>query len=623
MVVILNKTQYDNMIKEHLEDITTYRTLENVTVNPDKQAANKIAKLAKKYSSSLTKKEIKFIAVTDFKTSYIYCLPKIHKDQNLQQRLKENTQEYMEVTPETIFKGRPIVGGTPKVTGNLAILIDILLKPYIQFVKSFLRDDFDFLSKIPQNIDCNEQFVKLDVVALYPSINHEFGLEGVAYFLNNYVTKHEYNRFPKSFILEALEIILKNCFFIYNNTYYHQTSGTSMGSIVAPVYATLAMGFLEIKMYTIIRNTFTADYCSYIENNFKRFLDDCFIIWDQRQDLKRFIEILDSIVPTIKFTVESDPNKMDFLDIILYRDENNQIITDIFYKQTNSHRYVDFFSNHPAHVKRNIPLTLAQRICSLVKDQNRRNLRLEELRNYLVNCTYPEGLINRGIEEAIKRSELGTTQINTGETKDILPLVVTHCPEITINMQLIKNDIKFNTDSELKELFKNTKIIVARRQPKNLRRLLCNNSKVEKKEVGVKPCLQSRCKLCSDKYVEKCENITNNKNEVIFKIESIFTCNSENVIYALQCNGCKNLYVGQTVNLRNRLNLHKSHVAKSSNTITLPCSKHFASCNVNPRGKLIEPYFKAIPFWHCTDRIKRLQYEENFIQQFNSTLNSL
>ena len=51
-----------------------------------------------------------------------------------------------------------------------------------------------------------------------------------------------------------------------------------MGTIFAPTYATLLMGFHEIELYIIIRNKFTLPVSNYFDQNWKRVLDDCFIL---------------------------------------------------------------------------------------------------------------------------------------------------------------------------------------------------------------------------------------------------------------------------------------------------------------------------------------------------------
>ena len=37
----------------------------------------------------------------------------------------------------------------------------------------------------------------------------------------------------------------------FNNEYYNQIKGTAMGTIFASTYATLLMGYFEIKLYSI------------------------------------------------------------------------------------------------------------------------------------------------------------------------------------------------------------------------------------------------------------------------------------------------------------------------------------------------------------------------------------
>ena len=49
-------------------------------------------------------------------------------------------------------------------------------------------------------------------------------------------------------LLRALKFILENNSFHFNGNYYRQVKGTAMGTKVAPVYATLTLGYLEQKL---------------------------------------------------------------------------------------------------------------------------------------------------------------------------------------------------------------------------------------------------------------------------------------------------------------------------------------------------------------------------------------
>ena len=50
-----------------------------------------------------------------------------------------------------------------------------------------------------------------------------------------------------------------------------------------------------------------------------------------------------------------------FLSLKVITTENGDILTDIYYKATNTHDYLSYDSHHPQHVKDNIPYVLAKK----------------------------------------------------------------------------------------------------------------------------------------------------------------------------------------------------------------------------------------------------------------------
>ena len=150
-----------------------------------------------------------------------------------------------------------------------------------------------------------------------------------------------------------------------------------MGTKFAPKYATLVMGYLEQKLYQKVEDEFSQRFANYIENSWKRFLDDCFIIWNYSEDmLNKFPDILNHLHSSIKCTREISRTNLSFLDILVINN-NGTITTDIFNKSTDTHQYLDFRSCHPTHTKRNIPYCLARKICAVVTDSETRDQRLE------------------------------------------------------------------------------------------------------------------------------------------------------------------------------------------------------------------------------------------------------
>ena len=97
--------------------------------------------------------------------------------------------------------------------------------------------------------------------------------------------------------------------------------------------------------------------------------------WKKGENFGLFVEILDTLHPSIKFTKEEGDSSIALLDMVI-KAEDDTIETDIFYKETNTHRYLHFQSAHPHKIKRNIPFTLTQRIIRVVSYENRQKQRL-------------------------------------------------------------------------------------------------------------------------------------------------------------------------------------------------------------------------------------------------------
>ena len=388
-----------------------------------------------------------------------------------------------------------------------------------------------------------------------------------------------------------------------------------MGTKVAPTYATLVMGFLEEKMYSQLPEILDENSVQYISRNWKRYLDDCFIFWTQgKEKLHTFHNLLNNLHESIKFTMEYNENELPFLDVLIIK-KGDEITTDIFCKETDTHQYLDFKSCHPAHTKRNIPFNLARRICSIVSDTGTRSKRMDELRCYLRRQHYPDNLINAGIKKAldIPRSELRKTQQKPDDLNRKIPLVVTHNPR---NHNILKTAKRFfpilEQSENLRTLFNTSDIINSRRQAPNLKRILTTAKFISQKETKrISKCGDPRCGTCE--YIEEGENIILKTGRKIIPNANM-NCKSENLIYCAICPTCKEFYIGQTGRLIARVRVHKQQIRDASVRNT-PCCQHFAECG---KGK-----FKIFPFYKMwnEDEIPRLSKEDFFIKLLNPKLN--
>ena len=269
--------------------------------------------------------------------------------------------------------------------------------PLVPYLKSYIKDDWDFRKKkLPSHFNYNCSLYSCDIVSLYSNITHDLGLTALEYWIGK-CRNNTPKRYSKQFILESAAFILINNNFKFNDTMFAQLIGTAMGTTFAP-YACLAIGFLEeTKLYPSLQTNLTSDLAVIITNGFLRFMDDGFIPWPNNADIDIFKTLLNDIDTRIEFTLETDDGKaaqkINFLVITIMVDEDCKVETDIFYKQTNTHDYLNYKSHHSKHIKDNIPYNLAKRIIIFCSKSETEKLGLNELRNWLLDCNFPKAII--------------------------------------------------------------------------------------------------------------------------------------------------------------------------------------------------------------------------------------
>ena len=93
-----------------------------------------------------------------------------------------------------------------------------------------------------------------------------------------------------------------------------------MGTVFAPTYANLSMGYHEIKLYDLIAMNYNLDIRQYFVENWEKFLDDCEILL--KTDLIKLgdlLAILNSVNNDIQFSMELNDSKLPFLDILIIK----------------------------------------------------------------------------------------------------------------------------------------------------------------------------------------------------------------------------------------------------------------------------------------------------------------
>ena len=205
--------------------------------------------------------------------------------------------------------GRPIVSGNGEPTGKISQLVDHFIGQIVPLSQSHIRDSTHLINLHkgfavqPDMLLCI-----LDITSLYNNIPHN---EGIQSFKEKLAIYKPPDSLPHiSYIIDLLELVLTNNHFEFNGKHYHQMSGNAMGTKLAPSYANLFMTKFEEKyVYTYPQQP----------KLWKRFIHDIFMIWPHgMHSLLAFINHLNIVHPTIKFTSDISCTEISFLDLTIY-----------------------------------------------------------------------------------------------------------------------------------------------------------------------------------------------------------------------------------------------------------------------------------------------------------------
>ena len=107
---------------------------------------------------------------------------------------------------------------------------------------------------------------------------------------------------------------------------------------------------------------------------------------------------------------------------------------NIYFKATDSKRYVPFNSEHPKPCLKNIPFCLAKRIYTIVENAKIRTAKLRKLETVFRNQKYPSRAIDAGID--VLETEKNVSKIS------LFPFVSTFSPDSNSIFPMMTNTIK-------------------------------------------------------------------------------------------------------------------------------------------------------------------------------------
>ena len=209
------------------------------------------------------------------------------------------------------------------------------------------------------------------------------------------------------------------------------------------------------------------------------------------------------------------------------------IITDIYFKSTDSKQCLNFNSCHPKTTKTIISFSLARRICTIISDSNILKIRLQELATTLRSRHYPDQVIKTGSLKAIKipRNTLLNTHKEVGI--NITPFISTYNPKNREVFGILKANMNiFKQDNTMNRIMKHTKFIKGKRQLPNLSRILM---KSELNENNTPPCVSK----CNEPRCGLWKSII--RGSCLKSKEKNFSCKRKFEVHCKKCSLCNNM----------------------------------------------------------------------------------
>ena len=178
-------------------------------------------------------------------------------------------------------------------------------------------------------------------------------------------------------------------------------------------------------------------------------------------------------------------------------------------------------------------------------------------------------------------------------------------------------------NERIKNIFGETKVTLALKQPPNILRLLTSASFTSKNEKNVLPnglykCNDVRCLLCKF-YIQEC-NFFRTSNNVEWEIREHITCNSKCTLYFLKCRICNlaTTYTGKTNTFRLRMNNHISDSRTGNSTDRFDI--HVYNCRQKYNYPK-EPFFQIYAFMTVPNERMLIPYEKYLHSKGFDTMN--
>lgn len=406
--LIKTSTYIKLAIKDHLHCRATYRQLSapEATSHGDR-IRDQLTSWLKKWKPHLLPNERRFIknALNNPETdpiSTFYLLMKVHKQP---------------------LATRPIVSCSGTLLHALGIWVGSKLQRVAQRQHSYFKSSA-ILKNIVVDLSLSHPqkttLFTADAVSMYTNIDTTKAITSIAMYLHR--QEQPFHSVPNNAIIEALRLIMNNNIFRFGDTFWHQRTGTAMGTPPAPTYATIYFAIHEEELLEEFKDNLIP---------YKRFIDDIFGIWivtdytTDQQTWLRFQKRLNDY--NLCWEVSDCLQSVNFMDITV-KIHNDCLQTTLYHKALNPYLYIPPHSAHPPGVLTGLVFGSVHRIYTLCSEVGDQQQLLNDFYRRLLVRGYKAPILLPLFRSASVRFNSKATKTIIAKNADLTDSVFIHLP---------------------------------------------------------------------------------------------------------------------------------------------------------------------------------------------------
>ena len=357
-IVILNTTDYHKKLDNIILDKSKFKEIPvNVGMN------HPVIRNENSIKGFLREKVKPFVSVRIFNSIYpsgsqpgkVYGLCKAHK-------------------PDMPL--RPVVSMINTAEYGLAKYLDSLIKPHIPSTV-MLDSTTGFLNRLKDfHFTPSDILVSFDVVSLFTNVPLHDTIHLIADHIYNLESKPP---FDKATFIRMLQIATGGLF-MHQGNLYKQVDGVTMGSPLGPTLANFCLAHYESQLLN--------DHAPAL---YLRYVDDIFCVFKPDTSHQDFLEKLNNLHPSLKFTAEIGPSTLPFLDtsISIPSTEDGMFTSQVYRKPTFTGLLLNFAALCPLKWKFGLIYCLLHRAYNISSNWSVFTKEVSFLEKIFVNNAYP------------------------------------------------------------------------------------------------------------------------------------------------------------------------------------------------------------------------------------------